>query len=58
MPHPKAHAAALDASPEDAEGQFHETVRDGDPTRRVAHHANPGAPGEIPELIHTPSILH
>jgi len=36
MPHPKAHAAALMASPEDAETQFYEAVRDGDLDRLMA----------------------
>ena len=149
MPHPKAHTAALMASPEDAEAQFYEAVRDGDLERlmavwaddddvvcvhpggtrvvgpqavraafeaifsnstiavhpehvkrvhamgsavhsvleridvvtvegprtgwivatnvyvktgegwrMVAHHASPGAPDEIPEIIDTPSVLH
>lgn len=26
--------------------------------RMVAHHASPGAPDEIPEIIDTPSVLH
>lgn len=149
MPNPKARAAALDASPEDAEAEFYEAVRDGDLERlmavwaddddvvcvhpggtrlvgpqavrgafeaifsngaiavhpehvkrvhamgsavhsvleridvvtadgprtgwivatnvyvktgegwrMVAHHASPGAPDEIPEIIETPSVLH
>jgi len=149
MPNPKARAAALNASPEDAEAQFYEAVRDGDLERlmavwaddddvvcvhpggtrvvgpqavraafeaifasgsiavqpehvkrvnamgsavhsvleridvvtvegprtgwivatnvyvktgegwrMVAHHASPGAPDEIPEIIDTPSVLH
>ena len=36
MPNPKARAAALDASPEDAEAQFYEAVRDGDLERLMA----------------------
>jgi uncharacterized protein (TIGR02246 family) len=26
--------------------------------RMVAHHASPGAPDEIPEIVDTPSVLH
>ena len=33
MPDPTAHPAALNASPEDAEAQFYEAVRDGDLNR-------------------------
>ena len=149
MPNPKARAAALNASPEDAEAQFYDALRDGDLERvmavwaddddvvcvhpggtrmvgpqavraafeaifasgniavhpehvkrvqamgsavhsvleriaivtvegprtgwivatnvyvktsqgwrMVAHHASPGAPDEIPEIIDTPSVLH
>jgi len=36
MPNPKARTAALDASPEDAEAQFYEAVRDGDLERLMA----------------------
>ena len=36
MPNPKARAAALNASPEDAEAQFYEAVRDGDLERLMA----------------------
>ena len=36
MPNPKARTAALMASPEDAEAQFYEAVRDGDLERLMA----------------------
>jgi uncharacterized protein (TIGR02246 family) len=36
MAHPKAHAAVLMASPEDAEAQFYEALRDGDLDRVMA----------------------
>ncbi len=36
MSNPKAHAAALNASSEDAEAQFYEAVRDGDLDRLMA----------------------
>jgi ketosteroid isomerase-like protein len=36
MPNPKARAAALNASPEDAEAQFYEALRDGDLERVMA----------------------
>ena len=36
MPNPKARAAALHASPEDAETQFYEALRDGDLDRVMA----------------------
>ena len=36
MPNPKARAAALMASPEDAEAQFYEALRDGDLERLMA----------------------
>ena len=36
MPNPKARAAALHASPEDAEAQFYEALRDGDLDRVMA----------------------
>ena len=36
MSNPKARAAALHASPEDAEAQFYEALRDGDPERVMA----------------------
>ena len=36
MPNPKARAAALNASPEDAEAQFYEAVREGDLERLMA----------------------
>jgi ketosteroid isomerase-like protein len=36
MSHPKARAAALHASPEDAEAQFYEALRDGDLDRVMA----------------------
>jgi ketosteroid isomerase-like protein len=36
MPHPKARAAALHASPEDAEAQFYDALRDGDLERVMA----------------------
>ena len=36
MPHPKARAAALHASPEDCEAQFYEALRDGDLERVMA----------------------
>lgn len=36
MSHPKARAAALHASPEDAETQFYEALRDGDVDRVMA----------------------
>jgi uncharacterized protein (TIGR02246 family) len=36
VPNPKARAAALNASPEDAEAQFYEALRDGDLERVMA----------------------
>jgi uncharacterized protein (TIGR02246 family) len=36
MPHPKARAAVLMASPEDAEAQFYDALRDGDLERVMA----------------------
>ena len=36
MPNPKARAAALHASPEDAEAQFYDALRDGDVERVMA----------------------
>jgi ketosteroid isomerase-like protein len=33
-------------------------VKTGEGWRMVAHHASPGAPDEIPEIIDTPSVLH
>src|ERR1700751_2891311 len=36
MSHPKARAAALHASPEDAEAQFYDALRDGDLERQMA----------------------
>ena len=33
-------------------------VKTGQGWRMVAHHASPGAPDEIPEIIDTPSVLH
>ena len=36
MPNPKARAAALNASPEDAEAQFYDALRDGDLERVMA----------------------
>lgn len=33
-------------------------VKTGEGWRMVAHHASPGAPDELPEIIDTPSILH
>ena len=36
MPHPKARAAVLHASPEDAEAQFYDALRDGDLDRVMA----------------------
>ena len=36
MPNPKARAAALHASPEDAEAQFYDALRDGDLDRVMA----------------------
>lgn len=33
-------------------------VKTGEGWRMVAHHASPGAPDEIPEIIDTPAVLH
>ena len=33
-------------------------VKTGEGWRMVAHHASPGAPDEIPEIVDTPSVLH
>jgi uncharacterized protein (TIGR02246 family) len=33
-------------------------VKTGEGWRMVAHHASPGAPDEIPEILDTPSALH
>ena len=33
-------------------------VKTGEDWRMVAHHASPGAPDEISEIIDTPSVLH
>ena len=33
-------------------------VKTGAGWRMVAHHASPGAPDEIPEIVDTPSVLH
>ena len=33
-------------------------VKTGEGWRMVAHHASPGGPDEIPEIVDTPSVLH
>ena len=33
-------------------------VKTGEGWRMVLHHASPGAPDEIPEIVDTPSVLH